>query len=89
MITLLPNREDSRDFTSGNMPDEGQEDAHEPDSYKCANLTQEADGNVHSEEPKQTEHAEMMSQPLLVEHCLCCGSSQVTHTYKHSFRFPQ
>lgn len=49
------------------MPDEGQEDAHEPDSYKCANLTQEADGNVHSEEPKQPEHAEMMSQPLLVE----------------------
>ncbi|KAL9839697.1 dynein axonemal assembly factor 1 isoform 4-T4 [Geothlypis trichas] len=43
VITLLPNREDSRDFTSGNMPDEGQEDAHEPDSYKCANLTQEAD----------------------------------------------
>ncbi|XP_057889868.1 dynein axonemal assembly factor 1 isoform X1 [Melospiza georgiana] len=43
VITVLPNREDSRDFTSGNMPDEGQEDAQEPDSYKCANISQEAD----------------------------------------------
>ncbi|CAN8186790.1 unnamed protein product [Coccothraustes coccothraustes] len=43
MITVLPNREDSRDFTSGNMPDEVQEDAQEPDSYKCANFNQEAD----------------------------------------------
>ncbi|XP_064243335.1 dynein axonemal assembly factor 1 isoform X1 [Passer domesticus] len=43
VVTLPPNREDSRDFTSGNMPDEVQEDAQEPDSYKCANLNQEAD----------------------------------------------
>lgn len=56
MITVLPNREDSRDFTSGNMSDEVQEDAQEPDSYKCANFSQEANGKVHSEEPNQTEH---------------------------------
>ncbi|XP_068058888.1 dynein axonemal assembly factor 1 isoform X2 [Anomalospiza imberbis] len=43
VVTLLPNRGDSRDFTSGNMPDEVQEDAQEPDSYKCANFNKEAD----------------------------------------------
>ncbi|XP_064578845.1 dynein axonemal assembly factor 1 isoform X1 [Zonotrichia leucophrys gambelii] len=43
VITILPNREDSRDFTSGNMPGEGQEDAQEPDSDKCADVKQEAD----------------------------------------------
>ncbi|XP_050834733.1 dynein axonemal assembly factor 1 [Serinus canaria] len=57
MITVLPNREDSRDFTSGNMPDEVQEDAQEPDSYKCANFNQGADGKVHSEEPNQRQEA--------------------------------
>lgn len=46
------------------MPDEVQEDAQEPNSYKCANFNKKADGNVHSEEPNQTEHAEVMSQPL-------------------------
>lgn len=46
------------------MPDEVQEDAQEPDSYKGAQFNKETDGNVHSEEPSQTEHAEMMNQPL-------------------------
>lgn len=66
MITLLPNRGDNKDFTSGNMPGEVQEDAQEPDCYKCANFNKETDGNVPSEEPNQTEHAEMMSQTLSV-----------------------
>ncbi|KAJ7421124.1 Dynein assembly factor 1, axonemal [Pitangus sulphuratus] len=43
VITLLPNREDNRDFTSGNIPDGVQEDVQEPDFYKCANLSQETD----------------------------------------------
>ncbi|KAM7040116.1 dynein axonemal assembly factor 1 isoform 2-T2 [Acridotheres tristis] len=43
VITLLPNRGDSRDFTSGNIPDEVQEDAQEPDSYKCAHFNKETD----------------------------------------------
>ncbi|XP_053843642.1 dynein axonemal assembly factor 1 isoform X1 [Vidua macroura] len=43
VVTLLPNGGDSRDFTSGNIPDEVQEDAQEPDSYKCANFNKEAD----------------------------------------------
>ncbi|XP_014736327.1 PREDICTED: dynein assembly factor 1, axonemal isoform X2 [Sturnus vulgaris] len=43
VITLLPNRGDSRDFTSGNIPDDVQEDAQEPDSYKCAHFNKETD----------------------------------------------
>uniref|UniRef100_A0A8C3UXD5 Dynein axonemal assembly factor 1 n=1 Tax=Catharus ustulatus TaxID=91951 RepID=A0A8C3UXD5_CATUS len=64
-VTILPsNRIDNRDLTSGNVPGEVQEDAQEPDSYKGAHFNKETDGNVHSEEPSQTEHAEMMNQPL-------------------------
>lgn len=63
VVTLLPNTRDNRDFTSGNTPDEVQEDAQEPDSYKRANSNKETDGNVHSKEPNQTEHTERMSQP--------------------------
>ncbi|KAL2300304.1 hypothetical protein Nmel_012275 [Mimus melanotis] len=57
VITLLPNRGDSIDFTSGNMPDEVQEDTQETDSYKCAHFNKETDGNVHSEEPNQRQEA--------------------------------
>lgn len=64
MIALLPNTGDNRDFTSGNTHDEVQEVAQEPDSYKHANFNKDTDGNVHSQEPNQTEYAEMMSQPL-------------------------
>lgn len=63
-MTLLPNRGDNRDFTSGDTAAEVQEDAQQPDSYKCTNFNKETEGNVHSEEPKQTEHADMMSQSL-------------------------
>ncbi|XP_041883351.1 dynein assembly factor 1, axonemal isoform X3 [Corvus kubaryi] len=56
-ITLLPNRGDNRDFTSGNMPDEVREGAQEPDSYKCTNFNEETDGNVPSEEPNQRQEA--------------------------------
>ncbi|XP_066050467.1 dynein axonemal assembly factor 1 isoform X1 [Chamaea fasciata] len=43
VITLVPNIGDNRDFTSGNTPDEVQEDAQEPDSDKCANFSKETD----------------------------------------------
>ncbi|TRZ25839.1 hypothetical protein HGM15179_001186 [Zosterops borbonicus] len=42
-ITVLPNTGDNRDSTSGSMPDGIQEDAQEPDSYKCANFNKETD----------------------------------------------
>ncbi|XP_072790360.1 dynein axonemal assembly factor 1 isoform X3 [Taeniopygia guttata] len=65
-VTLLPNRGDS-DFTSGNMPDEVQEDAQEPNSYKCANFNKEADDLPGQEAAtdqamlpeREEEHAEM------------------------------
>ncbi|KAM4894195.1 dynein axonemal assembly factor 1 [Sylvia borin] len=43
VITLVPNIGDNRDFTSGNTPDKVQEDAQEPDSFKCANFNKETD----------------------------------------------
>ncbi|KAJ7408979.1 Dynein assembly factor 1, axonemal [Willisornis vidua] len=43
VITLLPNREDNKDFTSGNIPAGVQEDVQEPDSYKCMNFNKETD----------------------------------------------
>uniref|UniRef100_A0A8C8AFL2 Dynein axonemal assembly factor 1 n=1 Tax=Otus sunia TaxID=257818 RepID=A0A8C8AFL2_9STRI len=43
VITLLPNRDDNTDFTSGNMPARIQEDAQESISYKCSNFSQKAD----------------------------------------------
>ncbi|XP_016156649.1 PREDICTED: dynein assembly factor 1, axonemal isoform X2 [Ficedula albicollis] len=43
MITLLPNRGSNRDFSSGNVPDEVQEDAQEPDSSKHAHSSRETD----------------------------------------------
>ncbi|XP_056357045.1 dynein axonemal assembly factor 1 isoform X2 [Oenanthe melanoleuca] len=43
VITLLPNRGSNRDFSSGNVPDEVQEDAQEPDSSKRAHSSKETD----------------------------------------------
>ncbi|XP_068883342.1 dynein axonemal assembly factor 1 [Aphelocoma coerulescens] len=63
VITLLPNRGDNRDFPSGNMPDEGQEDAQEPDSYKCTNFNEETDGQEAATDkamlPERDEYAEI------------------------------
>lgn len=50
MVTLLPNRGDNTDFTSGNIPARIQEDAQESNSYKHSNFNNKTDGNVHSEE---------------------------------------
>lgn len=47
VTTLLSNRTDNRDLASGNVPDEVQEDAQEPDSYKGAQFNKETDGNIH------------------------------------------
>ncbi|XP_030368168.1 dynein assembly factor 1, axonemal isoform X2 [Strigops habroptila] len=43
VITLLPNGRENTDFTSARI----QEDAQEPNSYKCPNFNKETDGNVH------------------------------------------
>ncbi|XP_039931342.1 dynein axonemal assembly factor 1 isoform X2 [Hirundo rustica] len=43
VVTLLPNTGHNRDFTSGNTPDEVQDDAQEPDSYKSAIFNKETD----------------------------------------------
>ncbi|KAM4767638.1 dynein axonemal assembly factor 1 isoform 2-T2 [Cyanocitta cristata] len=63
VITLLPNRGNNRDFPSGNMPDEGQEDAQEPDSYKCTNFNEETDGQEATTDkamlPERDEYAEI------------------------------
>ncbi|XP_041883350.1 dynein assembly factor 1, axonemal isoform X2 [Corvus kubaryi] len=62
-ITLLPNRGDNRDFTSGNMPDEVREGAQEPDSYKCTNFNEETDGQEAATDkamlPERDEYAEI------------------------------
>uniref|UniRef100_A0A8C6JXJ0 Dynein axonemal assembly factor 1 n=1 Tax=Melopsittacus undulatus TaxID=13146 RepID=A0A8C6JXJ0_MELUD len=60
VITLLRNGRDNTDFTSARI----QEDAQESNCNKCPNFNKETDGNVHGEEPNQTEDAEMMSQTL-------------------------
>ncbi|XP_026712512.1 dynein assembly factor 1, axonemal isoform X4 [Athene cunicularia] len=43
VITLLPNRDDNTDFTSGNIAARIQEDEQESSSYKCSNFNQKAD----------------------------------------------
>ncbi|XP_009986167.1 PREDICTED: dynein assembly factor 1, axonemal [Tauraco erythrolophus] len=42
-ITLLPNRGDNTDFTSGNIPTGIQEDAQESNSYKCSNFNKKTE----------------------------------------------
>ncbi|XP_010158858.1 PREDICTED: dynein assembly factor 1, axonemal [Eurypyga helias] len=44
VMTLLPNRGNNTDFTSGNIPARIQEDAQESNSYKCSNFNTETNG---------------------------------------------
>ncbi|XP_059681023.1 dynein axonemal assembly factor 1 [Gavia stellata] len=63
VITLLPNREENADFTSGNIPAGIQEDAQESKPYKCSDFNKTTD-----ELPREKAATEKAMLPELDEY---------------------